>query len=115
MSSDGYANGVRIACVETKKRIAVSCPDCGSRLTVDLASGQVLFHQPEGEERGSKDFDELVAGLDDSKKRADEIFQREVSALKDRDRLMEEKFREAMKRAEEQPDGDVPLRPWDLD
>ncbi len=94
----------------------VSCPECGADLTVDLATGQVLFHKPaKRQPAGGKDLDELLAGLDESKERAAAVFEREVSAVKDHDRLMEEKFREAMRRAEEEPDEEPPLRPWDLD
>ncbi len=94
----------------------VSCPECGADLTIDLATGQVLFHKAaERQPAGGKDFDELLAGLDESKQRAAAVFEREVSALKDHDRLMEEKFREALRRAEEEPDEEPPLRPWDLD
>ena len=46
---------------------------------------------------------------------AEETFEREVAAMKDRDRLLEEKFREALKRAEEEPEDVPPPRPWDLD
>jgi hypothetical protein len=94
----------------------VSCPECGCDLTIDAATGQVLFHKPaKRQPAAGQDFDQLLAGLDDSKRRADEVFQREVSALKDRDRLMEEKFREAVRRAEEDPDQEPPPRPWELD
>ena len=102
--------------VSKTKRVTVSCPECGADLTVDRATGQVLFHtSTRRQPAGGKDFDQLLAGLEDSRNRADEIFQREVSALKESDRLMEEKFREAMRRAEEEPDSEPPLRPWDLD
>ncbi len=102
--------------VSNDDRTTVLCPECGCDLTVDLATGQVLGHKPaKREPAGGQDFDQLLAGLDESKQRADEVFQSEVAALKDRDRLMEEKFREAMRRAEEEPDREPPLRPWDLD
>ena len=98
------------------RQLTVACPECGADITVDVATGQVLFHRPaKREPAGGQDFDQLLAGLDESKDRAADVFQREVSALKDRDRLMEEKFREAMRRAEEEPDQEPPLRPWDLD
>ncbi len=97
-------------------QLSVSCPECGCDLTVDRVTGQVLFHKPAPEApAGGQDFDQLLAGLDESKERAEDVFQREVSAFKDRDRLMEEKFREAMRRAEEEPDEEPPLRPWELD
>ncbi len=44
-----------------------------------------------------------------------EILVGEASAFADRERLMEEKFREALKRAEEEPGEGPPKRPFDLD
>lgn len=97
-------------------KLSVTCPDCGAEITLDAATGSVLHHKPAKRQRDAeKDFDALLAGLDASKERAEEVFAREVSAFEDRDRLMEEKFREAMRRAEEEPDDKPPLRPWDLD
>ena len=97
-------------------KLTVACPDCGSQLTIDAATGHVLFHRPvKREPAGGKDFEQLLAGLDKTKDRAEKIFKQEVSALKDRDRLMEEKFREAVRRAADEPDEEPPMRPWDLD
>ncbi len=102
--------------VSNDERMTVLCPECGSDLTIDVATGQVLFHKSaKRAPAGGRDFDQLLAGLDESKQRADVAFQREVAAHKDHDRLMEEKFREAMRRAEEDPDQEPPPRPWDLD
>ena len=110
------AGGDTIRAVSKEGQWTISCPDCGTDITVDVATGEVLFHKSARRKpAGGKDFDQLLAGLDESKDRASEIFEREVSALEDRDRLMEEKFREAMRRAEEEPDLERPLRPWDLD
>ena len=100
----------------SKQPLIVTCPECGGELTVDSVTGAVVFHKPAPSTSGAaKDFDRLLADIDDSKTRAQEIFQREISALKDRDRLMEEKFQEALRRAEEEPDDKPPVRPWDLD
>ena len=97
-------------------RVQVVCPDCSSRLTVDAATGEVLAHErPHKPPAGGKELDELVAGLDRDKEQAEDLFQREVNAFKDRDRLLEEKFEEAMKRAEEADDGTPPPRPFDSD
>jgi hypothetical protein len=95
------------------KQFRVQCPDCGGELTIDAATGHVLTHRSV-KKAPAKDFDALLAGIGDSKARADEIFQQEWSALKDRDRVLDEKFREAVKRAEESPD-EKPKRPWDFD
>ena len=91
----------------------LSCPDCGSELVVDASTGQILHH--EKPEVPPKDFDALFSELDHSKARAGEVFDREFSAFHDRDRILEEKFEEAMKRADEADDGKPPVRPWDLD
>ena len=53
--------------------------------------------------------------LDRDKAEAEEVFEREVAAMKDRDRLLEEKFQQALKRAEEEADDEPLKRPIDLD
>jgi hypothetical protein len=100
---------------ETKK-LTLRCPDCGSDLVVDAATGEVLSHRkPKQPLAGGRDLDSLFQELDRDKAKAEDVFQREVAAMKDRDRLLEEKFREAVKRAEEDPDQGRPRRPFDLD
>jgi hypothetical protein len=85
-------------------------------MVIDTATGQILSHKKAKQPiAGGKDLDALLKGLDDDKAKAEDIFQREVAAMKDRDRLLEEKFREAMRRAEEEPDEGPPRRPFDLD
>ena len=98
------------------KKLNIRCPDCGSDLTVDATTGQVLFHKkPKAPLAGGKDFDSLFKGLDEEKARAETLFAGEMAAMKDRERLLEEKFREAMKRADDEPDTPPTLRPFDLD
>lgn len=75
---------------------------------------RALAPRAQGAPAGGKDFDALLKGLDDDKARAEETFEREKAAFADRDRLLEEKFKEAMKRAEEEPDL-PPKRPFDFD
>ena len=100
---------------ETRK-LKLSCPGCEARLVVDSATGEVLSHREhKAPPAGGKDFDALLEDLDRSKAEAEDTFSREMEAIKDRDRLLEEKFREAMKRAEESPDDEPPPRPFDLD
>jgi hypothetical protein len=102
--------------VSETRKLTVRCPDCSSDLVIDAETGEVLSHRRAKQPlAGGKDFDSLLKGLDDDKARAEDVFQREVAAMKDRDRLLEEKFREAMRRAEEDPDESPPPRPFDLD
>jgi hypothetical protein len=98
------------------EKLRLSCPDCGAELVVDAATGEVLSHRKAKQAPAAgKGFDELLQGLEQERSRADEIFERERAALKDRERLLDEKFREALKRAEEEPDTGRPARPFDLD
>jgi hypothetical protein len=102
--------------VAEHRKLTVRCPECGSDLSVDAATGEVLSHRtPKRPPAGGKDFESLLAGLDSDKTRAEETFERARAAERDRDRLLDEKFREAMKRAEEEPDEGPPRRPFDLD
>jgi hypothetical protein len=102
--------------VSETRKLTVRCPDCSSELVVDAATGEILSHRRAKQApAGGKDLDALLQGLDQDKARAEDIFQREVAAMKDRDRLLEEKFREALRRAEEEPDEGPPRRPFDLD
>ncbi len=102
--------------MERKKRLQVVCPDCSSRLVVDAATGEVISHRAhKAPPAGGKALDELLEGLDREKEQAEDLFEREVAAHKDRDRLLSEKFEEAMKRAEEADDGKPPPRPFDFD
>lgn len=97
-------------------KLSLRCPECGSDLVIDRATGEVLHHKAAKKPlAGGKDFDTLFADLDASKERADDLFEREVTAYKDRDRLLEEKFKEALEKAKESPEDEPPPRPWELD
>jgi hypothetical protein len=98
------------------RQLTVLCPDCACRLRVDAATGEVLAHRPaKVEPAGGKGFEELLAGLDQDRAQAEEVFEREVSAHRDRDRLLEEKFRAALERAAADPDDGPPPSPFDAD
>ena len=98
------------------RKLTVRCPECNADLVIDGTTGEILSHRKAKQPpAGGKDFDALLRGLDEDKARAEDNFEREKAAMKDRDRLLEEKFREAMRRAEEEPDEGPPVRPFDLD
>ena len=97
-------------------RLTVLCPECKARLKIDAGTGEVLFHKSAKRAPASgKDFEKLLAELDEEKSQAEEIFEREVEALKNRDQLLEKKFEEALRNAQESPDEQPPPRPFDLD
>ena len=102
--------------MSTSRHLTLRCPECQADLKIDSQTGEVIFHkaakQPPAE---GKDFEKLLQELEEEKSQAEEIFEREVEALKNRDRLLDEKFQEALRHAEESPDEEPPPRPFDLD
>ena len=93
-------------------KFTIICPCCESTMTIDGQTGAILSHEEKAKPLAS--FDEMVKGLDKQKQVREQIFAQELSSMKDRDRILEEKFQEAMKRAEK--DKDKPYRnPLDID
>jgi hypothetical protein len=96
----------------SKSRFTIICPCCEATLNVDTQTGVLLSHEEKQKPLAS--FDEMVKGLDKQKQLREQIFAQELNSMKDRDRLLEEKFQEAMKRADK--DKDKPYRnPLDID
>ena len=94
------------------EKYTVTCPCCEATLTIDAATGALLSHEEKKKVLGS--FEELKGELGKQKELREQIFAQEMSSMKDRERLLEEKFREAMKRADK--DDDTPYKnPLDLD
>jgi ribosome-associated translation inhibitor RaiA len=93
-------------------RFTIICPCCEATITLDAQTGAIISHEEKAKPMAS--FDEMLKGLDKQKQQREQIFQQELGSLKDRERLLEEKFREAMKRAEK--DKDKPyINPLDVD
>lgn len=86
---------------ETKNNWTIVCPCCEAKLTVDAKTGAILSHEEKGKKLGS--FDELQKNLSSQKEARENIFAQELNREKERERLLEEKFREAFKRAENEP------------
>jgi hypothetical protein len=93
-------------------RFTIICPCCEATISLDAQTGAIISHEEKAKPVAS--FDEMLKGLDKQKQQREQIFQQELGSLKDRERLLEEKFREAMKRAEK--DKDKPyINPMDVD
>jgi hypothetical protein len=98
--------------METKDKFTVICPCCETKLTIDAQTGVILSHEEKQKVLGS--FDDLKSDLVKQKETRDQIFAQELGSMKDRERILEEKFKEAMKRAGD--DKDTPFRnPLDMD
>ena len=90
----------------------ITCPCCDATLIIDRISGEVLLHKAK-ERRAGGSLESMVAGLESQKSEMEKKFDREMAAQKDRSRILDERFKEAMQRA---GDDDTPvLNPMDMD
>ena len=94
------------------EKFSIICPCCEAVLVIDAQTGAVLSHEEKKKVLGS--FEDLKGELGKQKELRDQLFSQEMSSMKDRERILDEKFKEAMKRAEGEKD--VPYKnPLDLD
>ena len=98
--------------MEETGRFTIICPCCEATLTVDAQTGALISHEEKTKPVAS--FEEMTKDMERQKQVRESIFSQELGSMKDRERLLEEKFREAMKRADK--DKDKPYRnPLDMD
>jgi hypothetical protein len=91
--------------------IEINCPCCEAFLVVDRLTGEVLFHK-EKERKTTGSLESMVSNLETQKSEAAKRFDKQIESQKDRARILEEKFQEALKRA----DKDKPyINPMDMD
>jgi len=93
-------------------RFTIICPCCEATVIIDAVTGAILSHEEKQRVLGS--FEDMKKDLDKQKQTREQIFAQEMSSMKDRERLLEEKFKEAMKRAEKDKDK-VYRNPLDMD
>ena len=93
-------------------RFTIICPCCEATMTIDADTGVLVSHEEKHRPLGS--FEDMAKDLDKQKQTREQIFSQELSSMKDRGRLLEEKFQEAKKRAEKDKDK-VYRNPLDLD
>ena len=93
-------------------KFTIICPCCEATVIVDAVTGVIISHEEKQKPLAS--FEDMAKNLDKAKQTREQILAQEMSSMKDRERLLEEKFREAMKRAEKDKDK-VYKNPLDLD
>lgn len=89
------------------------CPCCGKRIEYDVRSHKARAVKVK-EAKVSKDFDALLADQSLERKRLDSAFGQAVDAQKQEKQTLDQMFKTAKKKAEEEPD-EAPPRPFDLD
>ncbi len=93
-------------------KYTIICPCCEATLTIDAETGSLLAHEEKKKITGS--FEDLKGEMSKQKVQREQIFAQQMSSEKDRERLLDEKFKEALKRAD--TDSGLPFRnPLDLD
>lgn len=94
------------------KNFEIQCPCCDALIVIDRVSGEVLLHKAK-EKKSGQSLESMVSGLQTQKSEMEKFFDKQIESQKDRSRILEEKFKEAMQRADK---SDKPLiNPLDLD
>jgi hypothetical protein len=91
----------------------ITCPCCEAMLVIDRVSGEVLLHKAKEKHGTGASLDAMVAGLEAQKSDAAKRFDRQLESQKDRARILEERFKEALERAEKSDEKYV--NPMDMD
>jgi uncharacterized protein YPO0396 len=94
------------------KNFEIVCPCCEALIVIDPLNGEVLLHKAK-ETKSTQSLESMVSNLETQKSEMEKRFEKQLESQKDRARILEEKFKEAMKRADK---SDKPLiNPMDLD
>lgn len=93
-------------------RFTIICPCCEATLIIDAQTGAIISHEEKA--KAAFSFDNRLKDMDKEKQVRNQLFEQGLGSQKDRDRILEEKFKEAMKRAD--VDKDKPFKnPLELD
>jgi fatty acid-binding protein DegV len=90
--------------------IRVQCTCCDAVLTVDKASGEVVFTDKPKTKKYS--FEDAFQKVQQDQETAEDRFKEAFTKEKDRMKVIDQKFEEAMKRKDEL---EMPIKPIDLD
>ena len=94
------------------KNFEINCPCCEALIVIDRLTGEILLHKVK-ETKSGQSLESMVSNLETQKSEMEKRFERQMESQKDRSRILEEKFKEAMQRADK---SDKPLiNPMDLD
>ncbi|HKO00199.1 MAG TPA: 2-nitropropane dioxygenase, partial [Thermoanaerobaculia bacterium] len=81
------------------KNFEINCPCCEATIVIDRISGEVLLHKAK-ETRSNQSLEAMVGNLETQKSEMQRRFDRQLESQKDRARILEERFKEAMERAD---------------
>lgn len=83
--------------------IRVTCPCCGSTLTIDASLGAVLEHKEPTKPPPVAHLKDASRMLKEEATRREEKYQNLVEAEKSKGKVLERKFQDLLKKAKEEP------------
>ena len=97
------------------EQVKIICPCCQATIALDRETLSILYVTEHREKAGGASFEQALKELKEKEKQMSSRFQQAVSEEKQRRALLDKKFQELQKRAAENPDEELPLRPFDLE
>ena len=95
-------------------KLSLTCPHCGSSLRIDIDAGVVIDHEPPVHHKREIDFDARLQQIESEKERAGDKMAEAMRREKDKDRLMQDRFRELLDDTKKKDDGKKPIKDIDL-
>jgi len=95
--------------------LKVTCPHCGSSLTLDVEAGVVVDAVPPAVHREKIDFDARLKEIEAEKRRASDRMAEAMRKEQSKGRLLEDRFRKLVDDAKKTGDDSKPIRDIDLD
>jgi len=83
--------------------LLVHCPDCGSTLKIDAATGAVLAHEPPAQKDKLASLEDAAKEIQRRKARAEDLFAATVEREKHKSEILEKTFKEALQKAKTDP------------
>jgi hypothetical protein len=96
------------------KTFTLECPCCGAALEIDAATGKILFSE-ESKKKQEFSFDGQLDRIRRQKEESEQRFSKVFQDEADRKKLLERKFEEARKKAQEDKSEARPRNPLDFD
>tara|TARA_B110000438_G_scaffold239190_1_gene237341 strand:+ start:463 stop:753 length:291 start_codon:yes stop_codon:yes gene_type:complete len=93
------------------KKLEIVCPCCETSLQVDNKTGDVIWEKRK--EQPVASLTDMLKSLEHQKKEQQSLFKKHSENLKERDRVLNEIFKESQKHVDKS--GEKPLRDFDLD
>ena len=100
---------------EPTQAFEVVCPCCNARLTIDPEVRAILSHEEPPRARTVTDLKKAVEALKGEAGRRQAQFAQSMQAEKEKGKVLDRKFQEALKKAKDEPPTAPPTRDIDLD